>query len=379
MRLSEKRYLHHCSFRSEMNQRTGDKRITLMKKVCCQLSPSSHEQVRGARIRAKNENQVAKWRTKESGFSLKDRKIKFSLMLEPRFRNMKFKPILIEEVSRNWMELLSLSEEKLNDHTLASDQQLRRDQLLLLHERLSEQNWDLREAHWKVFLRWKNWSDFKGKESMNFREEDWSKIRTLLMNSRPGFRNYRMKLTVLMTQEIFKKSRLSRNDRPPDNWDTHGKSGNFFVNPPASSSSPYPGGFNPWISNVKEDTSPHVTSERQNPDTTLYPRCQSGPSAGKSFDPKEGRFSKNYGADQRRLQISELHFDKFPTPATFACWKMRFKTEECSCSQFPTESMQWIKEVELVDSVDEIYSWYFNAEFWSAWCEDCFSAEQNHP
>ena len=30
--------------------------------------------------------------------------------------------------------------------------------------------------------------------------------------------------------------------------------------------------------------------------------------------------------------------------------------------------MQWIKEVELVDSVDElknfvIYSWYFNAEF----------------
>ena len=26
-----------------------------------------------------------------------------------------------------------------------------------------------------------------------------------------------------------------------------------------------------------------------------------------------------------------------------------------------------------------IYSWYFNAEFWSTWCEDCFSPEQNHP
>ena len=26
-----------------------------------------------------------------------------------------------------------------------------------------------------------------------------------------------------------------------------------------------------------------------------------------------------------------------------------------------------------------IYSWYFNAEFWSTWCEDCFSTEQNHP
>ena len=49
----------------------------------------------------------------------------------------------------------------------------------------------------------------------------------------------------------------------------------FFVSPPASSSSPYPGGFNPSISNVTEDTSPHVTSETQIPDTALDPRCQS--------------------------------------------------------------------------------------------------------
>ena len=31
----------------EKNQRTGDKLITLMKKVCCQLSPFSHTQERG--------------------------------------------------------------------------------------------------------------------------------------------------------------------------------------------------------------------------------------------------------------------------------------------------------------------------------------------
>ena len=67
----------------------------------------------------------------------------------------------------------------------------------------------------------------------------------------------------------------------------------------------------------------------------------------------EGDSSKNYGADQQRLQISDLHFDKFPTPATFACWKIRFKTEVCTCLQFPTEAMQWIKEVEMVDSVDD--------------------------
>ena len=40
---------------------------------------------------------------------------------------------------------------------------------------------------------------------------------------------------------------LSRKDKPTDIWDTHGISGNVFVNPPASSSSPYPRGFNPRI------------------------------------------------------------------------------------------------------------------------------------
>ena len=85
---------------------------------------------------------------------------------------------------------------------------------------------------------------------------------------------------------------LSRNNQPPVIWNTHGISGHVFENPLASSSSPYPGGFNPWISNVTEDTSPHVTSERQIPDTALDPRFQSGPSARNSFDLEEERFSK---------------------------------------------------------------------------------------
>ena len=61
--------------------------------------------------------------------------------------------------------------------------------------------------------------------------------------------------------------------------------------------------------------------------------------------------SEDYGADQQRLQISDPHFDKFLTPATFACWKIRFKTEVCTCSQFPTEAMLWINE-----SVDDLKS-----------------------
>ena len=40
----------------------------------------------------------------------------------------------------------------------------------------------------------------------------------------------------------------------------------------------------------------------------------------------------------------------------FACWKIRFKTEVCTYSQFPTEAVHWIKEVEMVDSVDDLMS-----------------------
>ena len=95
-------------------------------------------------------------------------------------------------------------------------------------------------------------------------------------------------------------------------------------------------------------------SERQTQDQDL--RCQSGPSAKDSVIFSEGDSLQNYGTDQQRLKISHLHFDKFPTPATFAYWKIRFKTEECTCSQFPTEAMHWIKEVEMLDSVDELRS-----------------------
>ena len=65
--------------------------------------------------------------------------------------------------------------------------------------------------------------------------------------------------------------------------DTHGKSGNVFANPTASSSAPYPQELNPWSSNISEHTSPHVMSENQTP--VQDQRCQSGPSARNSVNP----------------------------------------------------------------------------------------------
>ena len=175
---------------------------------------------------------------------------------------------------------------------------------------------------------------------------------------------------------------LSRNDKPPDIRDTHGISGNVFVNPPASSSTPYPQESNPCVSNVSEHISPHVMSESQTP--AQDQRCQSGSSARNSFVPTEGDSSKNYGADKQRLQISDLHFDKCPNPATFACWKIRFNTEVCSCSQFLTEAMQWIKRSGdgWISGWSQIFAFYHRnsrARLGGTRCENCFSTEQSHP
>ena len=99
------------------------------------------------------------------------------------------------------------------DHTIAGDEQLRRDQLLL-HEQLLEQIGILVKLVSKVFMRWKNGREFKNYESMNFREEDRLKIKTLLMNSRPEFRIYRMKLIVWMIREFLKMLNQYAVDNP---------------------------------------------------------------------------------------------------------------------------------------------------------------------
>ena len=142
----------------------------------------------------------------------------------------------------------------------------------------------------------------------------------------------------------------------------------FFANPAASSSAPYPQELNPWSSHMSEPIHSSPAGKNENQTPVQDQRCQSGPSARNSFIPSEVGFSKNYGADQQRLQISDPHFDRFPTPATFACWRIRFKTDVCTCSQFPTGAMHWIKEVELVDSVHDLKIFVFckrnsNAKF----------------
>ena len=199
------------------------------------------------------------------------------------------------------------------DHALAGDDQLRRDRQLL-HEQLSEPNRDLREAHMKSLnemeekkrVQESRVDEFSRRRLMENQDtineltariqeaqnevncmndsrdsEDAESVRSGLshVTSQPALLPPYPNPGGMLSRPV---GMLSRNDKPPDIWDMHGMSGNVFVNPPASSSSLYPGGFNPWVSNVSEHTPPHVPSECQTPDTALDSRCQSGASAKSS-------------------------------------------------------------------------------------------------
>ena len=65
---------------------------------------------------------------------------------------------------------------------------------------------------------------------------------------------------------------------------------------------------------------------------------------------------QNYVVGQQRQQMSELQFDRFPNPSSFLVWKTRYKTQVSSGSDFTSEAMSWIKEVEMVGSLDDLKS-----------------------
>ena len=69
----------------------------------------------------------------------------------------------------------------------------------------------------------------------------------------------------------------------------------------------------------------------------------------------EGAYPKNCMVELPRTQVSEVHFDEFPDPPTFQCWKTKFKVELWSCSGCPTDAMMlWIKEEEMAKSVGDL-------------------------
>ena len=57
-------------------------------------------------------------------------------------------------------------------------------------------------------------------------------------------------------------------------WDTHGLSGNFFENPHASSSAPYPQELNPWVTTIEEPLYISTAEKSERPEQNQDLRCQ---------------------------------------------------------------------------------------------------------
>ena len=101
---------------------------------------------------------------------------------------------------------------------------------------------------------------------------------------------------------------------------------------------------------------PTARSEEQNRDTIPTPRFPRRPSARNSLFPAEGKNPQSSVGDQQRLQISELHVDKFRHTFNVFMLEIRFRTQVSACSGFHSEAMLWNKEVEMVDLVDDLKS-----------------------
>ena len=88
--------------------------------------------------------------------------------------------------------------------------------------------------------------------------------------------------------------------------------------------------------------------------TITMPTFARKPSTTSSLLPVD--IPQNSVVGQQIQQISELQSDKFPHPQWFLVWKMRFKNQVTTCSDFPSEATLWIKEVEKNDSLEELKS-----------------------
>ena len=160
------------------------------------------------------------------------------------------------------------------------------------------------------------------------------------------------------------RSLLSRDKRLPlDTWNQAGLQENVFGNQFSTFDSPrdHPQRIQSDDVQRNREAVPeagrtktiHTSEDRLNQGTIPMPIFATKRLTTSSTMPVE--LWQNYMVAQQRQQISELQFDKFPNPQSFLVWKTRFTNQVTTCcSDFPSDAMLWIKEVEMVGSVDEL-------------------------
>ena len=220
----------------------------------------------------------------------------------------------------------------------------------------------------KVSMRWKNWIDFKGLHSIHFRKEDWSIIKTLIyeltdkiqelqneinfMNDSRYFQDtesVRSGQSHVCSQAVFSLLIQSLKELSVVLWECR-----VVTSQVLGTRMKYRETF--W--QIQRRLLQHLIRKSQMHGSLMYQNTRHrmwwvkvkhkfrirGISQIRQTEIQSSPVKEDSQKNMGQTQISELHFDKFPTSATFACWKIKFKTEICTCSQIRTEAMLWIKK-----------------------------------
>ena len=149
---------------------------------------------------------------------------------------------------------------------------------------------------------------------------------------------------------------------PPTTRDTIGSVGNDFESLPAReglSSAVYVNSKNLtafsrglWPESTEKTLGLEREVEREPQNSSIpVPRFQRGAGV---LDHTDGTYSHAGEIDYRRFPISEMHLWKFPDSVEFQNWRGNFKTEICSKTADLHFTMQWVKEIEIAKSIDEL-------------------------
>ena len=100
----------------------------------------------------------------------------------------------------------------------------------------------------------------------------------------------------------------------------------------------------------------HGRGVRREPQSSSIPtpRFDQGIGTLNPFSHAGGTFSHNGMMDYPRYPFSEMHLGILPDSLEFQSWKVNFKTEVCATSAFLHITMNWIREVEIAKSIDDL-------------------------
>ena len=272
------------------------------------------------------------------------------------------------------------------NRALAGDEQLRRDQQLL-HEQLLEQNRELREVHVKSLNDMEELKRFQGSTIDTFSRRNLIEDRDTILELTAKIQELQNEVNCMNDSRDFQDaesvrsgeshvtqstcvfltfSKSWRNAKPfsgnaePQWWAAKYLGHAWYIGKRFCKSN---GVFFSTLSARVQSLGLQcirtqiTTCDEWKPNTSSGSEMPVRTVSQKFIRPEWGKiFKELWGQTNNDCRFQILILTNSPRQQRSLVGRKRFKTEVCTCSQFPTEAMLWIKEVEMVESVDGLKS-----------------------